>query len=85
MGHQPVRPQSLLETKQLKEIGYRIAQLRGERTQREYAEESGMAQQSISAWERGVQRPTTLMILRLINNEGVNPNWLFLGVGRKYL
>lgn len=61
----------------------RIAEVRGERSQRAFARDLGVSQQNISHYERGTTpHPNFLMILAL--KEQISIDWLLLGKGRKY-
>lgn len=70
-------------TRMAREVGERIAEVRGERSQREWSKETGIPQQSISYWEQGRGVPSAETLVRIARHEGVSLNWLFLGTGRK--
>lgn len=61
----------------------RIAEVRGDRSQRAFARDLGVSQQNISHYERGTTpHPNFLMILAL--KEKISIDWLLLGKGRKH-
>lgn len=61
----------------------RLSLIRGERSQREFADALGVIPQSVSRYERGVQLPGTLFLNALHSRESINLNWLFTGKGQR--
>ena len=59
----------------------RIAQVRGERSQRQFARDLGVFQQNVNRYENGTT-PHTDFLIRLAVREGVSLDWLLLGKGR---
>lgn len=58
----------------------RLIQVRGDRSQRQFARDIGVSQQNISHYERGTTpHPNFLIMLAL--KENVSPDWLLLGRG----
>lgn len=61
----------------------RVRQLRGARSQRAFARALGVFQQNVNRYENGtVPHPHFLVHLYLV--EGVDLNWLLLGIGEPY-
>jgi transcriptional regulator with XRE-family HTH domain len=59
----------------------RIAQVRGERSQRQFARDLGVFQQNVNRYENGTT-PHTDFLLTVATKEGVSLDWLLLGRGR---
>ena len=59
----------------------RIAQIRGERSQRQFARDLGVFQQNVNRYENGTT-PHTDFLITLANKESVSLDWLLLGKGR---
>ncbi len=56
----------------------RIAQIRGGRSQRQFARELGAFQQNVNRYENGTT-PHTDFLITLATKEGVSLDWLLLG------
>jgi len=65
----------------LKGIGERIRQLRGELLQEELAEFLGISQGQLSKIERGQWAPTVEVVLRLSERFKTNVDWIVTGRG----
>ncbi len=59
----------------------RIAQVRGDRSQRQFARDLGVFQQNVNRYENGTT-PHTDFLITLANKEAVSLDWLLLGKGR---
>jgi transcriptional regulator with XRE-family HTH domain len=59
----------------------RLAQVRGERSQRQFARELGVFQQNVNRYESGTT-PHTDFLITLALKENVSVDWLLLGKGR---
>ncbi|MBW2417697.1 MAG: helix-turn-helix domain-containing protein [Deltaproteobacteria bacterium] len=59
----------------------RIAQVRGDRSQRQFARDLGVFQQSVNRDENGTT-PHTDFLITLATKENVSLDWLLLGKGR---
>jgi len=59
----------------------RIAQVRGERSQRQFARDLGVFQQNVNRYENGTT-PHTDFLITLATKEGVSLDWLLLGKGK---
>ncbi len=59
----------------------RIAQIRGVRSQRQFARELGVFQQNVNRYENGTT-PHTDFLITLATKEGVSLDWLLLGKGK---
>ena len=64
-----------------KKLPERIAEIRGERSQRQFARELGVFQQNVNRYENGTT-PHTDFLLTLATQENVSLDWLLLGRGR---
>ncbi len=64
-----------------KKLPSRIAQVRGERSQRQFARDLGVFQQNVNRYENGTT-PHTDFLITLANKESVSLDWLLLGKGR---
>ncbi|MFL2937292.1 MAG: helix-turn-helix domain-containing protein [Myxococcota bacterium] len=64
-----------------KKLPERIAEIRGERSQRQFARELGVFQQNVNRYENGTT-PHTDFLLTLATEENVSLDWLLLGRGR---
>ena len=64
-----------------KKIAERLAEARGDRSQRQFAIDLGVFQQNINRYERGsTPHPDFLITLALI--EGISVDWLLFGKGK---
>jgi len=59
----------------------RISEVRGDRSQRQFARELGVFQQNVNRYENGTT-PHTDFLLTLATKEGISLDWLLLGKGR---
>jgi transcriptional regulator with XRE-family HTH domain len=59
----------------------RIAQVRGERSQRQFARDLGVFQQNVNRYENGTT-PHTDFLITLALKENVSIDWLLLGKGK---
>jgi len=59
----------------------RLAQVRGKRSQRQFARDLGVFQQNVNRYESGTT-PHTDFLLTLALKEGISVDWLLLGKGR---
>ncbi len=59
----------------------RIAQVRGDRSQRQFARDLGVFQQNVNRYENGTT-PHTDFLITLALKENVSIDWLLLGRGR---
>ena len=59
----------------------RLASVRGERSQRQFARELGVFQQNVNRYESGTT-PHTDFLIQLAVRENVSIDWLLLGKGR---
>ena len=59
----------------------RIAEVRGDRSQRQFAKDLGVFQQNVNRYENGTT-PHTDFLLTLSTKEGISLDWLLLGKGR---
>ena len=64
-----------------KKLPERLAQIRGDRSQRQFARELGVFQQNVNRYESGTT-PHADFLIRLAVKEGVSIDWLLLGRGR---
>jgi len=59
----------------------RLAQVRGERSQRQFARDLGVFQQNVNRYENGTT-PHTYFLITLATKENISLDWLLLGKGR---
>ena len=59
----------------------RLAQVRGTRSQRQFARDLGVFQQNVNRYESGTT-PHTDFLITLATEEGVSIDWLLLGRGK---
>ncbi len=64
-----------------KKLPERIAQVRGDRSQRQFARDLGVFQQNVNRYENGTT-PHTDFLITLALKESVSLDWLLLGKGR---
>jgi len=64
-----------------KKLPERIAEVRGDRSQRQFARDLGVFQQNVNRYENGTT-PHTDFLLTLAVKESVSLDWLLLGKGR---
>lgn len=65
-----------------REIAKRLATLRGDRSQRQFARDLGVFQQNINRYESGTV-PAADFLMTIALKENVSINWLLLGIGRR--
>ena len=68
-------------TRMKRKLPNRISEVRGDRSQRQFARELGVFQQNVNRYENGTT-PHTDFLLTLATKEGVSLDWLLLGKGR---
>ncbi len=71
----------LLVDRAKKKLPERLASVRGERSQRQFARDLGVFQQNVNRYESGTT-PHTDFLIQLALREGVSLDWLLLGKGR---
>jgi transcriptional regulator with XRE-family HTH domain len=64
-----------------RKLADRIAQVRGDRSQRQFARDLGVFQQNVNRYESGTT-PHTDFLLTLATKEKVSLDWLLLGRGK---
>ncbi len=64
-----------------KKLAERLAQIRGDRSQRQFARELGVFQQNVNRYEAGTT-PHADFLIQLAVKENVSLDWLLLGKGR---
>jgi transcriptional regulator with XRE-family HTH domain len=64
-----------------KKLPERLARVRGERSQRQFARELGVFQQNVNRYESGTT-PHTDFLITLAVKESVSIDWLLLGKGK---
>ena len=64
-----------------KKLPERLAQVRSDRSQRQFARELGVFQQNVNRYENGTT-PHADFLITLAVKEGVSLDWLLLGKGR---
>ncbi|MEZ4330697.1 MAG: helix-turn-helix domain-containing protein [Myxococcota bacterium] len=64
-----------------KKLPERLAAIRGDRSQRQFARELGVFQQNVNRYENGTT-PHTDFLITLSTKENVSLDWLLLGKGR---
>jgi len=64
-----------------KKLPERLAEIRGDRSQRQFARDLGVFQQNVNRYENGTT-PHTDFLIRLAMQENVSLDWLLLGKGR---
>jgi len=69
--------------RQKKKLSERLAQVRGERSQRQFARDLGVFQQNVNRYENGTT-PHTDFLITLAIKENVSIDWLLLGKGRMH-
>ena len=66
-----------------KKLPDRLAQVRGDRSQRQFARDLGVFQQNVNRYENGTT-PHTDFLITLATKESVSLDWLLLGKGRMH-
>ena len=64
-----------------KQVAQRLAQVRGDRSQRAFAKELGVFQQNVNRYENGTT-PHADFLITLALKESISLDWLLLGKGR---
>ena len=59
----------------------RLAKVRGERSQRQFAHQLGVFQQNVNRYENGTM-PHANFLITLATKENISLDWLLLGRGR---
>ena len=67
-----------------KKIAERLAEVRGDRSQRQFALDLDVFQQNINRYERG-STPHPDFLITLAVSEGISVDWLLFGKGKKKL
>lgn len=65
-----------------KQLPKRLAEVRGDRSQRQFARDLGVFQQNVNRYESGTT-PHTDFLITLALKESVSLDWLLLGKGRR--
>lgn len=63
----------------MKEIGRRIRQIRGELSLEEFEKKLGVSKNTLSNYERGKGNPKAAILFKLAEHGGVSIEWLFTG------
>jgi transcriptional regulator with XRE-family HTH domain len=79
----PTRPSKATLERLKRQIPARLAQIRGERSQRAFARELGVFQQNVNRYETGTT-PHADFLISLALQENVSLDWLLLGRGRPH-
>ncbi len=66
-----------------KKLPERLAEVRGERSQRQFARDLGVFQQNVNRYESGTT-PHTDFLITLALKENVSLDWLLLGRGKMH-
>jgi transcriptional regulator with XRE-family HTH domain len=64
-----------------RKLAERIAQVRGDRSQRQFARDLGVFQQNVNRYESGTT-PHADFLITLAVREGISLDWLLMGKGR---
>ncbi len=64
-----------------RQVAGRLAQIRGERSQRSFARDLGVFQQNVNRYENGTT-PHADFLISLALQENISLDWLLLGKGR---
>ncbi len=68
-----------------KEFVKRLREIRGERSQRQFAKEIGVFQQNMNRYELHGVTPSTDILMKIAVTQGVSLDWLLFGIGKKKL
>jgi len=74
-------PSSTQMHRMKRRIPERLAQLRGDRSQRQFARDLGVFQQNVNRYENGTT-PHTDFLITVAMKENVSLDWLLLGKGK---
>jgi transcriptional regulator with XRE-family HTH domain len=77
----PTRVNRVVLERYKKRVPARLAQIRGERSQRSFARDLGVFQQNVNRYENGTT-PHADFLIALALQENVSLDWLLLGRGR---
>ncbi len=77
----PTRVNRVVLDRYKKRVPARLAQIRGERSQRSFARDLGVFQQNVNRYENGTT-PHADFLIALALQETVSLDWLLLGRGR---
>ena len=72
---------SAVVERQKKKLGERISEVRGKRSQRQFARDLGVFQQNVNRYESGTT-PHADFLIAVALKENVSLDWLLLGRGR---
>lgn len=64
-----------------KKLSERLSEVRGERSQRQFARDLGVFQQNVNRYESGTT-PHTDFLITLALKENISLDWLLLGKGK---
>jgi transcriptional regulator with XRE-family HTH domain len=67
--------------RQKRKLKERLAEIRGDRSQRQFARDLGVFQQNVNRYENGTT-PHTDFLMTLAMKEGISIDWLLLGKGK---
>ena len=62
-------------------LGERLVALRGGLSQGEFAKKLGISRNTLGRYENGLRAPDADFLLLLVEEFGIDANWLLLGVG----
>ncbi len=68
-------------TRHKRKLPDRLAQVRADRSQRQFARDLGVFQQNVNRYENGTT-PHTDFLITLATKESISLDWLLLGKGR---
>ena len=77
----PVRVTRTVLERHKRQVPGRLAQIRGERSQRSFARDLGVFQQNVNRYENGTT-PHADFLISLALQENISLDWLLLGKGR---
>ncbi len=80
-GRPRLRPLELRRVK--RKIRQRLAAIRGNRSQNQFAHDLDIFQQDVNRYEAGKTIPNVDFLITLALKEGISIDWLLLGKGRK--
>jgi len=66
-------------------IGDRIKEVRGKRSQDDFAQMHGIHRNTLSRWESGKRSPEYSFLRDITERHGLAPNWVLMGIGPKLL
>ena len=75
------RPRRSTSDVNLRSIGQRIRQLRGDSTQEDFAKELGISQAQLSKYELGQSAPPLGLLTKLRKVRGKTVDWILNGTG----